>query len=139
MPQVRDQMSIYVEVVSPDSSVKDAAQKMKDLDVGILPVCDGNRLVGMLTDRDITLRSTANGKDPRLTTVSEIMSKKVEWCLEDDEIDLVAKKMEHKRIRRIPVISHDKKLVGLLSLGDLAVRGSLDVACEVLEKVSAPA
>ena len=139
MPQVRDEMSIYVEVVSPDSSVKDAAQKMKDLDVGVLPVCDGNRLVGMLTDRDITLRSAASGNDPRLTKVSEVMSKKVEWCLEDDEVDLVAKKMERKGIRRIPVISRDKKLVGLLSLGDLAVRGSLDVACEVLEKVSVPA
>lgn len=137
--QVKDEMSVYVEVVSPDSSVKDAAQKMKDLDIGILPVCENRRLIGVLTDRDITVRATAVGKDPAATTVRDIMSNKVAWCLEDDDVDEVAKKMEGRRIRRLPVISRDRKLVGMLSLGDIAVRGSRDVACEILERVSVPA
>ena len=134
--QVKNEMTSKIEVVNPGTSVKEVSQKMRDLDIGVLPVCDNNRLVGIVTDRDITIRLTAEGKDSGSTKVKEIMSSKVEWCFEDDEVEKIAAKMESKKIRRLPVINHDKKLVGMLSLGDLALRGSRETACEILEKVS---
>ena len=130
-------MTTKDEVVSPEVSAKEVAQKMRDFDIGVLPVCENGRLVGIVTDRDITIRLTAEGKDSGATKVNEIMSAKVEWCFEDEEVENIAVKMESKKIRRLPVINHDKKLVGMLSLGDLAVRGSRETACEILEKVSA--
>ena len=134
--QVKNEMTSKIEVVNPGTSVKEVSQKMRDLNIGVLPVCDNNRLVGIVTDRDITIRLTAEGKDSGSTKVKEIMSSKVEWCFEDDEVEKIAAKMESKKIRRLPVINHDKKLVGMLSLGDLALRGSRETACEILEKVS---
>lgn len=137
--QVKDEMTSKIEVINPGMSVKDASRKMRDLNIGVLPVCENNRLVGIITDRDITIRLTAEAKDPGATKIKEVMTSKVEWCFEDDEVEKIAEKMESKKIRRLPVISHDKKLVGMLSLGDLALRGSRETACEVLEKVSMPA
>lgn len=137
--QVKDEMTSKIEVVNPGMSVKDASRKMRDFNIGVLPVCENNRLVGIITDRDITIRLTAEAKDPGATKIKEVMTSKVEWCFEDDEVEKIAEKMESKKIRRLPVISHDKKLVGMLSLADLALRGSRETACEVLEKVSMPA
>lgn len=136
--QAKDVMTKKVTWIMPQTLLRDAANKMKALDVGVLPVCDGQKLVGMLTDRDIVLRSTAEGKDPNSVKVAETMSSKVEFCLEDEDINKVAQRMEKNKIRRLPVIDDNKKLVGMISLGDLAVRGKQEVACEVLEKVSAP-
>jgi len=134
----KDLMTKEIAWIVPQTSLREAAGKMKALDVGVLPVCDGQKLVGMLTDRDIVLRSTAEGKDPNSAKVTETMSSKVEFCLEDEDINKVAHRMEKNKIRRLPVIDYNKKLVGIISLGDLAIRGGQKVACEVLEKVSTP-
>jgi len=133
---VKNEMTKNIEFVNPKTSLKEAAQKMKNFDIGVLPICENDLLLGILTDRDITIRSTAFGKDPNTTSVEEIMTSGVEWCFEDDNVEEVAAKMERKKIRRLPVINRDKKLVGILSIGDLVTRGSRGVACEVLEKVS---
>ncbi len=137
--QVKNEMTTKVEVASPETSVKEVSQKMRDLNIGVLPVCENGRLSGIVTDRDITIRLTAEGKDPSTTKVKEIMSSKVEWCFDDEEVGRVADKMENKKIRRLPVINHDKKLVGMLSLGDIVLKGSRETACKILEKVSEPA
>ncbi len=137
--QVKNEMTTRVETVNPGTSVKDVSRKMRDLNIGAVPVCENNQLVGIVTDRDITIRLTAEAKDPVATKVKEIMTAKVEWCFEDEEVEDIAEKMEREKIRRLPVMDHGKKLVGMLSLGDLALRGSRETACEILEKVSAQA
>jgi len=135
----KDIMTKGVAWVSPETTVEAAAKKMETLNVGVLPVCNGEKLVGMVTDRDIVLHSTAEGKCPSEVTISQVMSPKVEYCLEHEKIDAIRLKMEKSKIRRIPVISKDKKLVGIISLGDLANKGESRTACAVLEKVSQPA
>jgi len=118
--KVSEVMTREVEVISPDASLREAARKMDDLNVGVLPVCDGQRLVGMLTDRDITVRATSIGESPDVTRVDEVMSEEVWWCYEDDDVEDVARRMGEKQIRRMPVIDHNRMLVGIVSLGDLA-------------------
>ncbi len=138
--QLKDIMTRDVEVVSPDATLKEAAEKMKSLDVGVIPVCDGERLVGMLTDRDITIRATAEGRDPNTTKVSETMTPDVAYCYEDQDIAAAALIMEERQIRRLPILSRDKRVVGIVALGDLAVdTGDEELSGEVLEEVSRPA
>src|SRR5438309_138001 len=120
--QVKDVMTKGAEVVRPDATLQEAANKMKSLDIGPLPVCDGDKIIGMLTDRDITVRATAEGLDPKQTRVREVMSKELITCLEDQDVKEAAELMQSKQIRRVPVLSRDKRLVGMLSLGDLAQR-----------------
>jgi CBS domain-containing protein len=127
--QVRDVMTRDVEVIHPDTLLQEAATKMKRLDVGMLPVCDGERLVGMLTDRDITVRATAEGYDPKSTPAREVMTEKVLYVFEDDNVSAATEIMEHAQVRRLPILNREKKLVGIVSLGDLAVHagdGDLD-------------
>jgi CBS domain-containing protein len=127
------------EVIRPDVVLVDAAQKMKSLDIGMLPVCDGDRLVGMITDRDITVLGVAQGCDPKTTRVREVMSPEVIYCFDDEDVKDVARTMEEKQVRRLPVLNREKRLVGIVSLGDLAVRaGKEKLASEVLERVSEP-
>lgn len=134
---VRDLMTRGVEIVSPDSSIQDAAQVMRGIDVGAVPVCNGERVVGMITDRDIAVRAVADGRFD--ATVADAMTEGLEWCYEDDDVTVAAAKMKAKQIRRLPVMSADKRLVGMLSLGDLAVEGNNDNRSgEVLEKISEP-
>ena len=134
---VRDIMTRGAEIVSPDSPIQDAARIMKDIDVGAVPVCNGDRIVGMVTDRDIAVRAVAEGKHD--CRVQDVMSEGLTWCYEDDEVAAAAAKMKEKQIRRLPVMSADKRLVGMLSLGDLAVEGNNDNRSgEVLEKISEP-
>jgi CBS domain-containing protein len=137
--KVKSKMTTNVEVVTADASLKEAGRIMKDHDIGVLPVFEGDRLTGIVTDRDLSVRAIAEGKDPNTTKVSEVMTPDVEYCQESEDIEVVARRMERHQLRRLPVLSHDKKLIGMLSLGDLATRGSRRVACEVLEKVSVPA
>ncbi len=118
--KVSEVMTREVEVISPDASLREAARKMDDLNVGVLPVCDGQRLVGILTDRDITVRATSIGESPDVTRVDEVMSDEVWWCHEDDDIEQIAHRMGEKQIRRMPVIDHDRMLVGIVALGDMA-------------------
>jgi CBS domain-containing protein len=136
--KVAQVMTRGAEVIRPDAKLKDAAAKLRDLNVGPLPVCDGERLVGMLTDRDITIRAVAEGRDPNTTPVREAMSPEVAYVFEDDPVSRAADIMRERQIRRLPVMNRDKRLVGMLSLGDLATDMRAGVAGKVLEDVSAP-
>ena len=137
--QVKDVMTRGAECVDPDATLQEAAQKMKGLDVGPLPVCDNNRLVGMLTDRDITVRAVAEGKDPRTTRVRDAMTEGIAYCFEEDDVADAARLMKERQIRRLVVLNRDKRLAGIVSLGDLAVEtGDEHLAGKTLERVSQP-
>lgn len=116
---VRDCMTTKVELVTPDMNVAEAAKKMRDGDFGILPVQKNDRLVGMLTDRDIAVRCVAEGGDSKSIHVGEIMTDKVLYCYEDQNLNEVVKNLGDNQIRRLPVLNRNKRLVGILSLGDM--------------------
>lgn len=138
--QLRDVMTRRVEVIRPDATIQEAAQKMKNLDVGPIPVCDGDRLQGMLTDRDITVRAIAEGKDPTQTQVSEVMTPEVIYCFEDQDVADAARIMRERQIRRLMVLNRGKRLVGIVSLADLATEpDAQDEASDTLEQISEPA
>jgi CBS domain-containing protein len=138
--QVQEIMTRAVEVIHPDTTLHEAAEKMKSLDVGPLPVSDGDRLVGFVTDRDITIRATAEGRDPNTTKVREVMTPGVIFVFEDQDVKEAARLMEEHQIRRLVVLNRDQRLCGIVSLGDLAVdTRSQRLPGEVLEKVSEPA
>jgi CBS domain-containing protein len=137
--QLSEIMTSNPVVVSPDTMLREAAQKMRELDSGVMPVGENDRLVGMLTDRDITVRATADGKDPNTTPVRDVMTSDVIYCFADDDIEMAARTMEENQIRRVIVLHRDKRLVGIASLGDLAVHAPTDrLAGEVTEAVSEP-
>ena len=137
--QVAEIMTRDPEVVTSDFILKDAALKMQQLDVGLLPIRDGDRLVGMLTDRDITLRATAEGRDPTKTQVREVMTPEVVYCFEDQDVSEAAKLMQEKQIRRLPILNREKRLVGIVSLGDVAVHSSAEkIVSETIKGVSEP-
>jgi len=137
---VRDIMTASVACVAPDDTIQDAARKMRDLDVGPMPVCGDDRLVGMLTDRDITVRATAEGRDPGTTRVRDVMTEDLIFCFEDDDIDAAARKMRDNQVRRLLVLNANMRLVGIVALADLATettdKGRMG---DVLEEVSEPA
>ena len=122
--QVSDVMTRNITTVSPYDNVCTAARQMDRLNVGALPVCNGDRIVGIVTDRDITVRSTAAGESPYDTEVCEVMSDDVCWCYEDESTEEAEEKMGYLQVRRLPVIDHDRRLVGMVSLGDLVTEGS---------------
>lgn len=124
MSKIADIMSTDVRTIQPQESLRRAAQCMQELDVGALPVCDGERLLGMVTDRDITVRGVADGLNPDEACVSDIMSPEVEYCTTEQDTDEAKRLMGAKQIRRLPVVDADRRLVGIVSLGDLAVRES---------------
>ena len=140
--QIKDVMTHVPKTVDANASAAEAAAKMKELDVGSLPVCDGERLQGLLTDRDIAIRLVAAGLDASTTKVSEIMTPDVAYCFDDQTLDEAAVLMEAHQIRRLPILNRNKELVGILSLGDLAIRtaGTEDreLADEVLNEISEP-
>ncbi len=137
--KVSDVMTRNVDVVHPNATLDEAAERMKSLDVGTLPVCDGDTLVGMITDRDITVRATASGCDPKTTLVSEAMTHDIVCCYEDQDVRDAARLMKEKQIRRLLVMSRADDLVGIVSLGDLATEaGDQGQPGEVLKKVSEP-
>lgn len=133
---IREIMTPHVEYINPDTTIREAASKMKTLDVGILPVSENDKLVGMITDRDIAIRSCADGHDPNTQKVRDVMTKKVVYCYEDDSIENVAKVMQDHQIRRLIILNRNKRLVGICSLGDLALAAHNELSGEVLEKVS---
>jgi CBS domain-containing protein len=138
--QVFEAMTPDVVRVTPDVSLMEAARTMKDLDIGPLPVCEGDRLLGMVTDRDITVRATAEGRDPRETPVSDVMTMDVVCCHEADDIRSAAKLMQDAQLRRLLVVNDAGKLVGIVSLGDIVLQtGDEKLAGKTLEKVSEPA
>jgi CBS domain-containing protein len=135
-------MTRDVEVIAPDAPLAEAARKMQELNVGSLPVCDGQRLVGMVTDRDITVRATSEGRDPTTTRVRDAMTGDITYCYEDQDVAEAARLMEQRQIRRLVVLDRNKRLVGIVSLGDLAVEAEDledDELAETLEQISEPA
>jgi CBS domain-containing protein len=138
---VKDVMTSGVECISPDTTLREAAQTMKKRDVGLLPICgDDDRLAGMISDRDITVRAVADGLDPSTAQARDVMTPKVIYCYEDQDISDAAHMMEQNQIRRLVVLNRAKRLVGILSLGDLAVDcGDEQLAGHTLEAVSEPA
>ena len=136
MRTIAEVMTTDVEVVRPEETLRDAARAMADLDVGSLPVCDGRKLIGMITDRDITIRAVAEGKSAD-TPVQDIMTDDVVWCSDSDSVDAVLRQMSDAQIRRIPVIDADRQLVGIVALGDIALEEEDDVD-ETLRDISMP-
>ena len=140
--QIREVMTQGAEIINSNAPAIEAAAKMREFDVGSLPVCDGERLEGLLTDRDIAVRLVAAGLDPSSTKVSEIMTPGATYCFDDQTLDEAALIMEAHQIRRLPIMNRDKRLIGMLSLGDLAVRthGTEDqeLADEALKDISEP-
>ena len=135
--KVKEMMHKGVEWVSPDTSVATLAKKMLQHDVGALPVGENDRLIGMVTDRDIAMRGVAKGKDISKLTAKDIMTKNVIWCRDSESVDDAARLMETKRIRRLPVIDEHKRMVGMLSLGDISHAASQRLSAEVTKAVSA--
>lgn len=139
MPKLKEIMTPSVEVISPRATTADAARKMKDLDVGAIPVCDGEKLLGMITDRDLVLRVMAISRDPVQALVSDAMTPGVVFCYDDEEAETAAELMAEKQIRRLPILSRKNRLVGIVSLGDLVVDGlDTQTSGAVLHDVSDP-
>jgi CBS domain-containing protein len=140
--QIRDVMTEGAEVISSHAPAIEAAAKMKELDVGSLPVCDGQRLEGLITDRDIAVRLVAEGLDASMTKVNEIMTPGATYCFDDQTLEEAASVMEAQQIRRLPILDRNQRLVGMLSRGDLAVRTQasedLALADEALKTISEP-
>ena len=138
--RVSEVMTRGVQCVRPADSIRDAARKMRDLDVGPVPVCgDNDKLAGMLTDRDITIRAVAEGKDPGNTKVQDVMTSDIHYVFEDQDVAEAAKQMKDRQVRRLVVLNRDKRMVGIVSLGDLAVEtADRDIAGKTLEEVSQP-
>jgi len=138
--QLKEIMTPNPECVSPEDSLQDAARKMRNLDVGPLPVCDNDRLAGMITDRDIVISAVAEGRNPQTTRVREVMTGEVISCFEDQDVQEAARTMQERQVRRLVVLNRDKRMVGIVSLGDLATEtGDKRKSGEVLQDVSQPA
>jgi CBS domain-containing protein len=132
-------MTREVEVIQPDDSLRSAARKMRDRNIGFLPVCDGEELMGVLSDRDITIRALADGMDVNVMLGRDLMTTPAIYCFEDQDVSEAAKIMEENQIRRLVVLSRDdKRLVGVISLGDLARNGTNELSGKVLQRVSTP-
>ena len=140
---IRDVMTFNAEVIDAGATARDAAIKMRELEVGAMPVCSRGKLSGLITDRDIAIRLVADGADPINTRVSDIMTPDVTYCFDDQSVEEAATVMQAHQIRRLPILDRDKQLVGILSLGDLSVRtlGTEDEALaeEALQEISEPA
>jgi CBS domain-containing protein len=134
---VSDIMTTEVQVVGPKETLQRAAQLMDELNVGSLPVCSGGRLLGMVTDRDITVRGTAAGFAPTEVCVSEVMTAEMEWCTDDQDVQDVLRQMAMAQVRRLPVVNDDRQLVGIVSLGDIATKGPVNVD-EAVRDISTP-
>ena len=138
MQQLKDLMSRDVKVISPDMTIRDAARKMRDGDFGMMPVGEDDRLIGTISDRDIVIRAVAEGKDAG-TKVRGVMSEGVAWAYEDDSVEEAAKIMSERQVRRLPVVDRDKRLVGIVALGDFAVESSeIQPAAQALSEISKP-
>ena len=138
MKTVHDIMTSGPRCVAPDTTLTEAAKLMDELDVGSLPICDNDRLTGILTDRDIALRAVARGSDPQKTKVKDAMTKGIAYIFEDQDVEEAARLFESKKIRRLPVLNREKRLVGIVSLGDLAVNAGAGLGGEALKEVSEP-
>jgi CBS domain-containing protein len=137
MTMVSEVMTTNVKIAAPDQTLQQVAGMMADLDAGVIPVHEKDRLIGMVTDRDIAVRAVAQGLPPD-TQVRQIMTKEIKYCFDDDNVDEVARNMADIKVRRLPVINRDKRLVGIFSLGDMAVADGPDNAGVALCGISEP-
>jgi CBS domain-containing protein len=135
--KVRDIMTRGVKIVSPADVLQSAAQLMEKNDFGMVPVGENDRLVGMLSDRDITVRAVARGLAPDRATVRDAMTTDVKYVYDDESVDDVSRHMSELQVRRLPVLNREKRLVGIVSLGDLAVKDPTD-AGDALQSISQP-
>jgi len=135
--KVSDAMSHDVQMASPKQSIQDAAKMMAKIDAGVLPVAENDRLVGVLTDRDIAIRAVAEGKSPA-TKVRDVMTDEVLYCFDDQDLEEVAQNMAEMKVRRMPVVNRDKHLVGIISLGDLARNEDAGTTGEAISTISQP-
>ena len=134
--KVKEVMTADVEIASPDDNLHTAAKMMADLDVGVLPIGENDRLVGMITDRDIAIRGVAEKRNVADCKLREVMTKDVRYCFDDEETNAVAGKMAEWQVRRLPVLNRDKRLVGIVSLGDLAIGDESEAPHKALIGVS---
>jgi CBS domain-containing protein len=138
MQTVKDVMSRNVKVISPDATMRDAASQMREGDFGMMPVGENDRMIGAISDRDIAIRGVAEGKDSS-TKVRDVMSDGITWAYDDDSVDEAARIMSEHQIRRLPVVNRDKRLVGIVALGDFAVESSdIEPVAEALSEISKP-
>jgi CBS domain-containing protein len=135
--KIREAMTPDVRVANPDETIQQAARIMASLDAGVLPVGENDRLVGMITDRDIAIRAIAEGKGPD-AKVRDIMTKDVKYCYEDQDVNEVTRDMADLQVRRLPVLNRDKRLVGIVSLGDIAISPDNERAADALSGISRP-
>jgi CBS domain-containing protein len=135
--RVAEVMTRNVRLIEPNQTIRDAAQLMAEMDAGLMPVREGDRLVGMITDRDIAIRAVAAGKGPE-TPVREVMSKDVKYVFDDEDLEHVAQNMADIQVRRLPVVNRDKRLVGIISLGDVAQKEDTHTTGEATAGVSQP-
>ncbi len=135
--KVKDVMHKGAQWVGPDTSITELARMMRAHDIGALPVGENDKLVGMVTDRDIVCRGVANGSDISKLTAKDVMSPSIVWCRDEEDLDDATRIMENKKIRRLPVINDERRLVGILSLGDVSHAGKPVISEEVLQAVSA--
>ena len=138
MQRLCDVMTRNVQVISPEATIREAAQQMRGGDFGMLPVGEDDRMIGAISDRDIAIRAIAEGKESS-TLVREVMSDGVVWAYENDSVEDAAKLMSEHQIRRLPVVNKDKRLVGIVALGDFAVESDdIAPAAEALQEISRP-
>lgn len=135
--KISEIMTGNVECIAPSLPIAKAAEKMRDRDIGFLPVCENDKIVGTVTDRDITIRSVAQGRDPRLAPVSEVMTQTVFHCYDDEDIESVAQSMKDSEVRRMVILDRNENLVGVVSLGDIAkASGEQNIAGETLGQIA---
>ena len=138
MQQLKDLMSPDVQVISPDATIREAAEHMREGDFGMMPVGEDDRMIGTISDRDIAIRAVAEGKDAG-TKVRDVMSEGIAWAYEDDSVEQAAMIMSERQVRRLPVVDRDKRLVGIVALGDIAVESSeIRPATQALSEISRP-
>ena len=135
--KIKDIMTSDPELIDPNASIREAAKRMKSEDIGALPVGENDRLIGMVTDRDIAIRGVAEDRTPDATTVRDVMSENIFYCFEDDDIEDAAQCMAENQVRRLPILNRDKRLTGIISLADIAQTGE-DCEKTALEGVSEP-
>jgi CBS domain-containing protein len=136
--KVHEIMTAHARCVGPDNTLVEAAGLMRELDVGALPVCEDDRLAGMVTDRDIALRGVADGLDPNTTAIRDVMSPGIVYAFADQEVEEIVRLMEQRQIRRVPVVNREKRLVGIVSLGDIAISSNPAFSGMALRDVSEP-
>lgn len=136
--RIAEIMTTDPELIDPNASIRDAAKRMGSENVGALPVGENDRLIGMVTDRDIAVRAVAEDKSPGTTSVREVMSEKVLYCFDDEDIEDAARCMAEHQVRRLPVLNREKRLVGIIALADIASTGDEECEKTALEGVSEP-